>query len=188
MSYVAKANPSKRATVEILEEKLGKATGIFFTDFQGLSVAEMNRLRSRFFEAGETEYYVAKNTLALIALRKKGVEGLDESVLTGMTGLALGYEDAIKPVKLISDFLKDQPKDKKKPEFKGGVVEGTYYNSADVEKLKDIPPVEQLYAMIIGSMVSPLSGFVGVLEATVRDFLYVLDAIIEEKKKTEVDA
>ncbi len=186
MAYETNPNPAKKETVAQLEEIVSKAEGIFFTDFSGLSVAQINQLRSRFFDAGDANFLVAKNTLTKIALENKGYENVLEQlapVLKGPTGMALGFDDPVKPVKVIAEFLKDNKLEK--PAFKGGIVEGTFYGPEDVEKLKDIPPVDQLYALIVGSITSPLSGFVGVLNETVRSFVGVLDAIIQQKQEEE---
>ncbi|MDP8205026.1 MAG: 50S ribosomal protein L10 [Candidatus Electryonea clarkiae] len=185
MSYDTKANPVKKENVKKLQETISKAEGIIFTDFTGLSVADINDLRARFYEAGEVDYIVAKNTLTRIALVNKGYEDkiaeIDDS-LRGPTGLAMGYEDAISPVKIIADFAK---KFNGRPAFKGGIVDGDYINAEDIAKFKDIPPIDQLMGMVLGSMVSPLAGFVGTLNEIVRSFVGVIDAIIEKKKLEE---
>ncbi|HEB84361.1 MAG TPA: 50S ribosomal protein L10 [Bacteroidetes bacterium] len=175
-----KVNEAKREKVAKLQEKLSKAESIYFTDFTGLTVAKMDELRSKFFEAGDVEFLVAKNTLIEIALGDKKVDAVEE-VLRGPTGLALGYRDPVAPVRVIADFAKAN----EKPVFKGGLLEGEFYDKVQVDRLKDLPPVEQLRAMVVGAIASPLSGFVGVLNETLRSFVGVLDAIIEKKKAEE---
>ena len=137
MSYETKANPAKKDKVAKLEETVGKANGIIFTDFTGLTVAEINNLRTRFFESGNAEYIVAKNTLARLALTKKGYEAkmdqIDES-LQGPTGMAIGFDDPMLPLKLIAGFAKET---NDKPKFKGGVVDGEYYNVEQLQQLKE---------------------------------------------------
>ncbi len=184
MDFEVKASPAKQEAVKRIESSIEKADSIFFTDFTGLSVSDMNRLRNAFFEAGEVEYLVAKNTLTRLALLNKGyesaVEEMDE-IFAGPSGLAMGFSDPITPVKIIAEFAKANGK----PVFKGGIVDGQFVNKEDVEKLKDIPPVDQLYSLIVGGIANPLSSFVGVLNETLRSFVGVLDAIIEKKKAEE---
>ena len=180
MELETKISQSNRDMVTHLEEKIEGAQGIFFTDFTGLSVAEMNVLRGKFFEAGDVEYVVAKNTLMSIALKNKGFTGLDDT-LRGPTALAIGYKDPVVPAKLIADFARKY----KKPTFKGGLIDGEFYDEARIETLKNLPSREQLVAQIVGAVASPLSGIVGVLNETVRSFLGVLDAIIEKKRTEE---
>lgn len=185
MAYETKMNPAKKEIVSELEETLGKAEAIYFTDFTGLSVAEINELRSKIFEAGGIEYLVAKNTLTKLALKNKGYDDVFdklEDVLRGPTAMAIAVDsDPVLPAKIIADFAKAH----KKPEFKGGLVDGTFYNEEDIQKLKDLPPTDVIRAQVIGGIVSPLGSFVGVLNETVRSFVGVIDAIIEKKKAEE---
>jgi len=176
----AKANQAKRAAVEALEEKIGRAQGLYFTDFSGLSVAQVNELRGKFFETGNSEFVVAKNTLINIALKNKGIEGVDVASLSGPTGMALGYEDPVVPAKVVAEFAKKN--DKKKPVFKGGFVDGEFFDGEKVKVITELPPIEQIYASIVGSIQAPLSNFVGVLHETLRSFVGVIDAIIQKKQ------
>jgi len=177
----AKTNQEKRDAVEFLEEKFEKAQGIVFTDFRGLKVSQMNELRSKFFEAGGVEFLVAKNTLTRIALKNTGTEVTTDDLLSGPTGMGIGYEDPVLPAKVLADFAKAN----KKLEFKGALVDGEFYGVDRIKDLAALPPVDQLRAMVIGGITSPLSGFVGVLNETLRSFVGVLDAIIEKKKAEE---
>lgn len=178
MEIPVKANPAKKTVIDTLESKIQNAQSIVFADFKGLSVAQMNQLRSNFFKAGDIEFYVSKNTLIRIALKQAGHEDYKD-VLRGNTGLALSYDDPIKTIKVIADFAKDT---NGKPVFKGGIVDGAFCTPEEIEELKKIPPKDQLIALVIGNMTSPLSGFVGVLNEIVRSFVGVIDAIIEQKK------
>jgi large subunit ribosomal protein L10 len=176
----AKANPAKHEAVAALEEKIGRAQGIYFTEFSGLTVAQINELRGKFHEAGDVEFLVAKNTLINIALKNKGVEGIDDTTLKGPTGMALGYVDPVVPAKVVAEFAKKN--EKKKPVFKGGFVDGEFFDSERVKQITDLPPIEEIYASIVGSVQAPLSDFVGVLHETVRSFVGVIDAIIQKKQ------
>ncbi len=183
----AKANKEKQVKVAALEEKLRDLEGgIVFTDFSGLTVSEINDLRGKFHQASEVEYVVAKNTLIRIALKNLGHDIADDGVLRGNTGMAIGISDPVAPAKLIADFVKEHKDNKKeKPAFKGALVDGEFYDVEKVKALAALPPVEQIYASIVGSVSSPLSNFVGLLNEIPRSFVAVLDAIIEKKKAEE---
>lgn len=174
----AKANPAKRDKVAILEEKIDRAQAIIFADYRGLTVAQINDLRRKFFQTGNSEFVVAKNTLMRIALKNKGIELEDMSGLKGPTGIGFGYDDPVAPAKTIADYSKIN----NKLVLKSGLVDGQYYGLDQVTALADVPPVEQLYASIVGSIASPLGNFVGVLNETVRSFVGVIDAIIQQKQ------
>jgi large subunit ribosomal protein L10 len=78
------ARPEKVAVVEEVREELAANPATLFSDFRGLSVAEMAQLRAQLRAAG-AKHLVVKNTLALIAARDAGFEDLEE-VFTGPTG------------------------------------------------------------------------------------------------------
>ena len=174
----AKANPAKREKVAILEEKIDRAQAIIFADYRGLTVAQINDLRRKFFQTGNSEFVVAKNTLMRIALKNKGIELEEMAGLKGPTGIGFGYDDPVAPAKTIADYAKTN----NKLVLKSGLVDGQFYGLEQVTKLADVPPVEQLYASIVGSIASPLGNFVGVLNETVRSFVAVIDAIIQQKQ------
>ena len=178
----AKTNAAKRDKVAVLEEKISRAQSIIFADYRGLTVKQINELRRKFFDTGNSEFVVAKNTLMRIALSNKGleVEDLvgDLNALKGPTGVGFGYDDPVAPAKTIADFAKTN----NKLVLKSGLVDGQFYGTEQVQQLADLPPVDQLYASIVGSIASPLSGFVGLLNETVRSFVGVIDAIIQQKQ------
>ncbi len=176
----AKANPAKKEAVAVLEEKIGRAQGMYFTDFSGLNVAQINELRGKFFETGNSEFVVAKNTLINIALHNKGIDVISAGLLEGPTAVAIGYEDPVVPAKVVAEFAKKN--EKKKPQFKGGFVDGEFYDKEKVKVITELPSIELIYATIIGSIQAPLSGFVNVLHEILRSFVGVIDAIIQKKQ------
>ncbi|MFH0883380.1 MAG: 50S ribosomal protein L10 [bacterium] len=176
----ARANAAKKEAVAVLEEKIGRAQGLYFTDFSGLTVAQINELRGRFFETGNSEFVVAKNTLINIALHNKGIENVSAEALEGSTAMAIGYEDPVIPAKVVAEFAKKN--EKKRPLFKGGFVDGVFYDSEKVKVITELPPIEQIYASIVGSIQAPLANFVGVLHEILRSFVGVIDAIIQKKQ------
>ena len=157
----------KEAKVAEIREKLEKAQAIVLADYQGLTVEEDTALRKTLREAG-VEYKVYKNNLVTLAAKELGIEGLD-SYLEGPVSIAFGYEDATAPARVLHAFAKDH----KKLELKAGMVDGTVYDKAQVEKLATIPSKEVLIAKLLGSFKAPLSNLA-----------YLLNAI-KEKKESE---
>ena len=157
----------KEAKVAEIREKLEKAQAIVLADYQGLTVEEDTALRKTLREAG-VEYKVYKNNLVTLAAKELGIEGLD-SYLEGPVSIAFGYEDATAPARVLHAFAKDH----KKLELKAGMVDGTVYDKAQVEKLATIPSKEVLIAKLLGSFKAPLSNVA-----------YLLNAI-KEKKESE---
>ncbi len=158
----------KEAKVLEIKEKMEKAQGIIFAQYQGLTVEEDTMLRKNLREAG-VEYKVYKNTLTALAAKELGFGDI-ESILEGPLSMALGYEDPTAPARILNDFAKDH----KKLELKGGIVQGEIFDTEKVKQLATIPPKEVLIAKLLGSFKAPLSNFA-----------YLVNAIKEKKESEE---
>ncbi|MDA8097101.1 MAG: 50S ribosomal protein L10 [Desulforudis sp.] len=158
-----------------LKESFSTAKVIVFTEYRGLNVANLSALRRKMREAGG-RLIVSKNTIAGLAARDAGLEGLDP-FLTGPTALAFGFDDLVTVPKLITQFDNDF----KQFEYKGGVLEGKVISKDDVRNLAELPPREVLLAQVTGGFQAPLYGLVNVLQGNVRKLVYAVEAIREKK-------
>ncbi|AZR74709.1 50S ribosomal protein L10 [Anoxybacter fermentans] len=165
----------KKKIVEEIAEKMNTAKSMVITDYRGLNVAEVTELRKKLREAG-VEFKVIKNTLTRLAAQKAGIEGLDE-ILTGPNAIAFGMEDPVSPAKILVDFAKEH----EKLEIKAGILDKNVIGPEKVKDLADIPPKEVLLSMVLRGMQGPISGLVNVLQGTIRNLVYVLSAIKEQK-------
>jgi large subunit ribosomal protein L10 len=165
----------KQTIVEELTGKLRSASSVYVTDYAGLNVAQVTDLRRRLRKAG-VEYVVIKNTLARRALSDATVSGLDAH-LKGPTALALA-KDPSAAAKILSDFAKEH----KKPEVKGGVVDGRAVTPAQVKRLAALPPREQLLAELGAAMQAPMAGFLGALQALLSNFAGALEALKTQRE------
>lgn len=168
----------KKQVVEELKEKLSNTKGAVLTNYRGLTVAQDTKLRRKLREAG-VEYRVVKNTMTRIAAQEIGLEGLD-SILEGPTAIAMSYTDPVAPAKVISDFIKETKL--QALEIKAGLVEGQVIDAKGVKDLAGLPPKEVLIAKMLGSMQSPLYGLVNVLQGSIRNLVYALDAVRQQKE------
>lgn len=173
---------AKIKLVEELAEKLGNAKSIIIVDYRGLNVEEVTNLRSQTREAA-VEYKVYKNTMMRRALEKAGIEGLNE-YFVGPTAIAISVEDEVAPAKILNKFSQDH----KNMEIKGGYVDGKPVDIAGVKSLAALPPREVLVAQALGGLNAPISGFVGVLNGTIRALAIALGQIAEQKEKEEASA
>src|SRR5690606_6301048 len=87
------ARPEKVAVVEEVRERLESAPATVLTEYRGLTVAELAKLRAELRKSG-AEYRVVKNTLTRIAAREAGLDVPDE-VLTGPTEVTFAGEDPV---------------------------------------------------------------------------------------------
>lgn len=169
--------PEKASKVAELKNLLTSSKGVVLVNYCGLTVAEDTELRAKMREAG-VKYMVAKNTFIRIAAKEAGIEGLD-SVLEHNTALAFSAEDPVAPAKILNDFSKDH----KALELKAGVLDGKVIAVDEVKALAELPSREELLAKLVGSMQAPISGLVNVLQGTIRNFVYTLEAVRQKKEQ-----
>ena len=180
--YNAKVSDEKRQIVNGIKDDLTSAKGAVLTSYKGLTVAMDTELRRELRKAGVT-YRVIKNTMTRIAAKEAGLDELAEH-LEGTTALGFSKEDAIAPAKVICGFMKkNKLEDAGILTIKTGLVEGKVISDKEVKALADLPSREELIAKLLGSMNAPIANTVGVLSGVIRNFVYVLDAVREQKEK-----
>ncbi len=173
------ANPRNEASVAALRELLADASTFFVVDYQGLSAGDLNSLRASVRNAGG-RLLVAKNTLIGVVLKEQGIEGFDET-LQGPTALVLVGDDLVAPVKALTEYAKDHPKEL--PVAKGGLLQGGRVGPEAFEKIAKLPSREQLLSELLGVMQAPMQQLVGVLSAPQRDLVSVINNYVEKMKE-----
>lgn len=167
-----KGNKEQKAkTIDELEEKFKTAKGCIVTNYRGLNVARITRLRRRLAQDG-VEFKVVKNTLARIALDRLGLKEA-HVFFEGPSAAAFAFKDPVVAAKAILDFARDN----KELEVKGAMVEGKVIEARDVRVLSELPPREILLARVVGHAAAPLTGFVSLLQAPLRNLVYVLSQV-----------
>lgn len=175
---MSKAIERKSVIVDEIKEKIDNAQAAVLVDYRGLTVEETTELRKQCREAG-VDYKVYKNSLMRFAFKAAGLEEFN-SHLTGPNAIAFSSEnDPVSPAKIIKNFAKDHMN----LEIKAGYVDGRIIDVTGVEGLADLPPREVLIAQVLGGLNAPISGFVNVLQANIRNLVYVLDAVKEQKEQ-----
>lgn len=154
----------KEVKVNEITEKLGKAKSVVLVTYQGITVEQDTALRKKLRESG-IDYKVYKNTLVARAAKSLNIEGL-EPYLEGPVSIAFSYENETLAAKLLSDFAKES----KKLELKAAYVDGSVLDAEGVKMLATIPSKEVLIGKFLGSIKSPLSNLV-----------YMLNAVAESK-------
>jgi len=161
-----------------LKESIEQSKAIYIAEYRGLSVQQMTEVRAKVREAGG-EMKVAKNRLALIALRESGYEVPDEFSV-GPNVYTLAYEDAVAVAKAMKEFSK--VKANKAFQVKGGFLGLKTLSAADVEALADLPSRDELIAQTVGTIAAPLRGLVTVLSGTTRGLVTCLSQIKDKKE------
>jgi large subunit ribosomal protein L10 len=167
--------PEKVAVVDEVKTRLSSASAALLTEYRGLDVAEIARLRRSLREAGG-DYKIYKNTLVRFAARDLGLDEL-EAMLVGPTAIAFVDTDAAAVAKALRDFARGNPS----LVVKGGLLGTKLLSAADAGALADLPSRDQLLARLAGAMAAPLQTFAGLLQALPRNFAYGLQALIDEQ-------
>jgi len=160
--------------VKELKETFSKAKAIYFTEYHGLNVGDITKLRSEFFKA-DVEYKVAKNTLIKLAAQQNKISGLDE-VLIGSTAIAIAYNEPVAPAKVIKEFTKDNDL----PTVKGILFDGEFLPGEEFKKLADMPSKEESLSQLVAMLNSPLQKLVSTLIAPIQNAVGVLNNLKEK--------
>ena len=145
-----------------IAEKLGQSQAVFVSEYRGLNVKQLAGVRNALRPVG-AEHVVYKNTLARIAVREAGFDGLEE-ILVGPTALTFVTGDVAGAAKALRDSSKTLPT----LVVKGGVLGGVPLSAEDVNALADLPSREELLARIAGAFQAPLVKTAGLLSALPR--------------------
>ncbi len=172
----------KEATIEELRERIAGSKNLFFTNYAGLTVEEITKLRNELRKDGST-YGVVKNTLFKRAAGDELAAQL-EAILAGPTGVVFAGADPVAPAKAIKTFS-----DQTKPvDVKAAYIDGKIVDAAQVQALASLPPKIELLAKLVGSLKSPLYGLVTVLSGNQSGLVRVLNAIREQKSAADQPA
>jgi large subunit ribosomal protein L10 len=165
----------KVASVTELHDKFARAVSAVLADFRSLSVQELTDLRQQLREAS-LELAVVKNTLARLAVQETAFEKLSP-YLKGPTSITFSYQDAVAPAKILSTYVKKQPK----LGVRVGLFEGEVVLAEKISELADLPPRDVLLAHSLAAMQGPLAGLGGTLQGILIMFVGTLQAIHDKK-------
>lgn len=166
----------KKKAVAELHDRLSRSKIVFLTDYKGLDVASLTKLRKSLGDA-DAEYSVVKNTLLTLASEETDA-ALIKDHFKGPSAIALTYSDPVAPAKVISEFADNNDKF----EVRIGVMDGRILDLKDIKALSLLPPREVLLAKVLSAMHAVPSSFVRTLNEIPRKFLYVLQAIKDQKE------
>ena len=152
------ARPDKAAAVAELTEDFRTATATVLTEYRGLSVTLMKKLRRNL--GTDTKYSVVKNTLTKIAAKEAGFD-VPAELLTGPSALAFIKGDPIVAAKSLRDFAKENPF----LVIKGGIYEGKNVTAAEIFKLADLESREVLLAKLAGALKASMANAIRTIDA-----------------------
>jgi large subunit ribosomal protein L10 len=166
----------KERVVAELTERLRTTETLLVADYRGLTMPQIDDLRSKLVEHG-ARFSVVKNTLTRRAAEAAGSSTL-LALLEGPTAIAFLESDG-DPV-AVAKALVDAARETRVLEVRGGVLEGRPIEAAEIESLAKLPPLDVLRGQVLAAIIAPLTGIVALFSAPLQDLYGLIDARIEQ--------
>lgn len=163
-------NPKKQEILKQLKKDFQKAEAVFFIDYQGLNVSQMNQLR-RSLDTLNAKIQVAKNTLIHLA---------DSRIKVKLpTGVVFAYENGLKVLKLLALSAKEF---ENSFNIKLGLLENKLYKPAELLQISQLPTKEVLLSKLIATLKTPLVKTHFYLEYKLKILLLNLKILSSKKE------
>ena len=166
----------KEKVVTDLTEKLRGAETMIVADYRGLTMPQIDALRTKLVANG-AKFTVVKNTLTRRAAEAAGADAL-LALLEGPSAIA--FVEADGDAVAVAKALADSARDTKVLEIRGGVTQGRVITGADVDALAKLPPLDVLRGQVIGAIIAPLNAIAGLVNAPLQNLYGLIDARIEQ--------
>jgi large subunit ribosomal protein L10 len=166
----------KERLVAELTEQLQQADTLLVADYRGLSMSEIDALRTEVLKHGAT-FRVVKNTLTRRAAEAAGQDAL-LAMLEGPTGIAFLESDG-DPV-AVAKALSEAARTTRILTIRGGILEGRTLTEQEVEDLAKLPSVEVVRGQVLGAILAPLHAIAGLVNAPLQNLYGLIEARIEQ--------
>jgi large subunit ribosomal protein L10 len=169
----------KERIVSELVQRLKSSQNLLVADYRGLSMPEIDELRTKLLETG-ARFSVVKNTLTRLAAEEAGVKQLLD-LIDGPTAIA--FIDADGDPAAAAKILNDTSRAHDVLVIRGGLLEGDTVSDVEIKRLATLPPADVLRAQFAGAVAAPLTTIVGLFTAPLRELVNVIDARIEQLRE-----
>ena len=159
---------AKAQIVDDLRSRFEASPLIVLTDFKGITVKEIDRVRRSCEKAG-VQFQVVKNTLCWRALQGTEKEALADH-FRGNIGVLFSTDDPVATAKL----LREQIRENDKLIVKAGFFEGEILDQKGVEAVAELPSREELLGKLLATIQEGPRQLLSVIQGAPRDLMYVL--------------
>jgi large subunit ribosomal protein L10 len=166
----------KETIVTELADRLKAADTVLVADYRGLTMPQIDALRTRLLESG-ARFTVVKNTLTRRAAEAAGADAL-LTLLEGPTAIA--FLEADGDMLAAAKALADMARESKVLAIRGGVLQGRVVSAEEVETLAALPPLEILRGQVLGAIVAPVTALLGLVTAPVQNLYGLIEARIDQ--------
>src|SRR5213595_217155 len=155
----------KERVVTELAERLRASETLLVADYRGLTMPQIDALRSRLLESG-ARFTVVKNTLTRRAAEAAGADAL-LALLEGPSAIA--FLEAEGDMVAAAKALADAARETRVLEIRGGVLQGRTMSAAEVESLATLPPLDILRGQVLGAIIGPVSALAALVNAPLQN-------------------
>jgi len=166
----------KELVVAELTERLRTSETLLVADYRGLTMPQIDALRTRLLESG-ARFSVVKNTLGRRAAEAAGSEAL-LTLLEGPSAIAFLAADG--DMVAAAKALADMARESKILMIKGGVLQGRTMTAEEVESLATLPPLDILRGQVLAAIIAPVTALLGLVTAPLQNLYGLIDARIEQ--------
>jgi len=174
---LALSKDSKKEILQDLIAKLKESKGVVLTDYQGMNVSQISRLRNELNEK-KVEFKIVKNTLMEKASEELNVEDLTKDLI-GCTAIAFSCDDGVAPARLLKEYFK---KNKIGLKIKSGLIDGRVFSPEKIMEIASLPLKDVLIAQMISGVKFPFYSLVFILQGPLRGLIYTLEAVKKQKE------
>jgi large subunit ribosomal protein L10 len=181
MAIVAKKiQDAKVASINELKEAFSASPDFIFTNYRGLSVAQITELRKKLREK-EASYKVIKNNFARIAFQELSAPDAVKDHLSGPTAIAIAPKDANEVAKILVTFAKENVREDKSQilEVKGALIGQSVYNAQETEAFSKLPGKLELIAQTMSVINGPARGIAAALNEVPSQLVRTIKAVAD---------
>jgi large subunit ribosomal protein L10 len=171
----------KEQVVKELTERLKTSDTLLVADYRGLTMPQIDSLRTRLIESG-ARFSVVKNTLTRRAAEAAGADAL-LALLEGPSAIA--FLEADGDMVAAAKALADAARETRVLAIRGGIMQGRTVSAEEVESLAKLPPIDVLRGQVLGAIIAPLTALQGLVTAPLQNLYGLLDARIEQLGGTD---
>ena len=148
----------KKLYIDEMKNYFSKTSSVFITHYQGLTVKQIDELKSEMRKHGIL-FKITKNRITKLALEGTKYKKL-ESLFKGPTAVAFS-DDAISSAKILTNFAKKNSNLK----IIGGLMEEEALSIEDVAKIATLPTLDEARSKIVGILTTPAQKIISILLA-----------------------
>lgn len=171
-----KTRVQKQDIIKDLTDKIQRSKSVVLANYQGLTMSQLSELRNTLRDQ-DAEFEIIKNTLLDLALKDSHLPQVPDQINQGPTAVLISYSDEVEPLKTLSKTLKTA----QIGQLKAGFLDSQFLDTTAINRLSELPGKQQLRGQAVGLLASPLQGMVGVLSANLRNLVYALNQIKQQR-------